>query len=131
MADDAGADTKKRRGRPAKPDTGDKPKAEKRKADGESGPAAKKGRGRPKGSGGGRKRKSGKKASPKKVIIKLLYALTSISFLKCVYYITWLWLIPVLQAPGRGGGRGRPKKAVAEEPDKSEQSSGAEQGEDE
>jgi len=105
MSDDAGAETKKRRGRPAKADTGDKPKAEKRaRTDADSGPPAKKGRGRPKGSGGGRRRK-GRKSPAKKAT-----------------------------TGGRStGGRGRPKKAAppAEEPDKSEQSSGAEQGEDE
>lgn len=68
MSDDAGADSKKGRGRPRKADGGDaKPKAEKRgHTDGPSGPPAKKGRGRPKGTGG--RRKKGKGRSPAKKV---------------------------------------------------------------
>lgn len=73
MSDDAGADAKKRRGRPAAKDSGDaKPKAEKRSAGGDSGPPAKKGRGRPKGSGG-RRKKGRKTGSPAKKVRPLAY----------------------------------------------------------
>ncbi|CAG7836900.1 unnamed protein product [Allacma fusca] len=107
MADDSGADTKKKRGRPAKSPAAEvveKPKAEKRgrpaakedKGDSDGAPASKRGRGRPKGSAKRKAKGKAKSAS---------------------------------SGGGSGRGRGRPAKkaAAAEEKD---QSSGADEGEE-